>query len=516
MVVTGEKIESRNVAALLAVVFMILLVEFFVAQRVPYPHDSRGNDYHWDGTYYVKYARSIDTLLFAREIDSYSLTRILPSTVVHIGFSILGRIGLASYPPGNETIFRGFIVLNGIAILVATLAWGDIARRLALTRFHLILGAAAFFVNFCFLKYNSFHPLGTDVVAFSLSMMMISRYLAQATTSLFLLSLLGAFTWPTLLSMGAILLALPYRQSLEPATLDAMGPSRDASLQWLSRGLTITLSILAIAAATGVAYGSYDVGYRPGSPAVAALSIAIVGLYVGLASAPLLDALPDVRNLAVERQYYLRRAGIVVALLAIVGILFYLLASDKAPRNTLIDFATHSFREAIRLPGIFLVAHLVFFGPIIALAVLKWWEACAIARRLGPAFVVAVLLTAAVALMSESRQLMGNIAFVVIPVIAAVQIGGNERRLLAIFLLTALVLSRVWVVFDPDALIYSVREYQNYPWQHFFGAMGPKMTFHLYVVHLAGFIAVLFVFYFGMRAGPRRNTRKQTAMSLDR
>jgi hypothetical protein len=133
-----------------------------------------------------------------------------------------------------------------------------------------------------------------------------------------------------------------------------------------------------------------------------------------------------------------------------------------------------TFKEAVRLPGIFLVAHLAFFGPVAALAVLKWTAACGVARRLGPGFFAAVLVAAALTIMSESRQMMGNIAFIVIPVIAAVKVGARERLFLATFVLIALALSRVWVVFDVNELVYVVAEYFNYPWQWFFAAMGPK------------------------------------------
>jgi len=445
----------------------------------------------------------------AREIDSYSLTRIFPSILVHTGLRIVGtdfyavdQARLAGQRAGSDPFLFGFVILNGIAIVLATLAWIDIARRLALDRFQLFLGAVAFYVNFCFLKYNSFHPLGTDVVAFSLSMMMISRYLAQAWISLFLLSLCGAFTWPTLAFMGAILLALPpYRAAPGLATAHTMEESRDKAMQWLRWGLAIALAILAAVGAAyygdGVHHKLVDLVNQP----VAILSIAIVGLYIGFASAPLLAALSDVRNLVVERRRYLRHAAIAVALLASVAILFYLLASGEPVRSNFIWFVKGTFIESVRLPGIFLIAHFAFFGPTVALALLKWPAACAIARRLGPGFVVASLVSIPVALMSESRQLMGNLAFLIIPVIAAVETGATERRFFAIFLLISLALSRVWVVFDLDSLVYAVMEYLTYPWQWFFGAMGSKMSVNVYLVYVAAFFATLLFLYFKMRSG---------------
>ena len=506
MALTGKKIESRDIAALLSVLLVILVVEFFAAQRIMLPSDSRGRDYHWDGTYYMRYARSIDKMLFAREIDSYSLTRIFPSSLVHLGFRIVGKdfyaldqARMAGQRAGSEPILFGFVILNGIAIFLATLAWIDIARRMALDRFQLILGTVAFYVNFCFLKWNSFHPMGTDVTAFSLSMMMISRYLAQAPISLFFLSLCGAFTWPTLVFTGAILLALPpYRQLHTPAADAAVAGSHATALLWVSRGLALALAVLATVWAA-----QYGLRYTTWGRAGAALSFAIVGLYVCFASAPLLAALPDVRNIFVERRRYLVQAAIAAALLAVVGILFYLLASGKTARSSFMDFVRTTFIESVRLPGIFLIAHFAFFGPIVALVVLKWTAAGAIARRLGPGFIVAALVSVPVALMSESRQLMGNLAFFVIPVIAAVKVGTSERLFLVIFVLIALALSRVWVVFDLDALAYVVAEYRNYPWQWFFGAMGPRMTVNVYLVHVAAFFATLLLLYVVMRVGAR-------------
>jgi hypothetical protein len=115
MAMTGEKVRSRDIAALLSAIFLILVIEFVVSQRVPLPSDSRGRDYHWDGTYYRTYAISIDKMLFRREVDHYSLTRVFPSILVHIGLRSVGtdlnavnQARLAGERAGSEPILFGW------------------------------------------------------------------------------------------------------------------------------------------------------------------------------------------------------------------------------------------------------------------------------------------------------------------------------------------------------------------------------------------------------------------------
>jgi len=446
-----------DLAILLALATGVLVVDFFFAQRVPLD-----TGFHWDGTAYIHYARNID-VLWNRSLDAYSYGRVLPSALVHFGLRLAGQ------PLEPQSIVGGFVVLNGIAILLALTAWGGIARTLRLTRFQLGLGAAAFFVNFCFLKYNSYYPITTDVTAFAISLWMIRFYLAQRQVGLFIVSLLGAFAWPTFVLFGAILLALPApKQPLDE-------PTRKSH----DRVSTVVAAAAAMAACGYGAYVHYGVAYRhSGAPtfeAVAPLSLLMVGVYAVLASRPLLAAWPDLRRIGGERpRYALHASAAVLLVLAAYGLIHSLAAPGA--RNTPGAFAQATIANAIKAPGIFIVAHFAFFGPILALAIVKWRAAAAYARRLGPGFVVAMLLTAALAVGPESRQLMANIAFIIIPVVAVAGDFARQRLALAALAIAALALSRMWITLDPDTLVFAYDAYLKYPWQKFFGAIGYWMT----------------------------------------
>lgn len=492
--VPNDSVTSSDVLALFVVVIVALVLDFAFAQRVPL--DSR---FHWDGTYYLAYAKDIGPLLASKSIDEYSLSRIFPSALVHAGLRAT-KVGFAA-----ETILYGFAVLNGFAVLIAVAAWSWIARLLNLDRFQFVLGAASFFINFCFLKYNSFYPITTDVVAFTLSLLMILSYLRRAQVWLLVLSVLGAFSWPILLPVGVILLALPRDVSAkENASIDRLSQYTDR----LGVSSQVAAVLLGVAATLVAAFIYYGRGYvHPGAPIVdmvAPLSIAFVGLYSGFACVGLLPMSADIRAIVGRWREYLGPLLLATGLFLVIKFLFQFLASSQPGRNTFGEFLLATFSNAIKEPGVFLVAHFAFFGPVVVLALFKWIAACRVAQQFGPGYVAVTLISLGLAIGSESRQLMANVAFLIIPVIAATRLAGwRVPVFLGGFIFVGLVLSRIWIDLDVERLVFAYAAYLEYPWQWFFGAIGYWMTPQLYVIHLAAMMAAA-AFMGAMLRSPRR------------
>jgi hypothetical protein len=478
---------------------MALIADWLLAQRIPLD-----TGFHWDGTYYIDYVRNIGKLADG-SIDRYSYTRVLPSVLVHGWLRITGQ-GF-----DDRSILYGFVVLNAVMALCSLFAWSAIARVLSMSVWQLHFGAVALLINFCFLKYNSFYPIITDVTAFALSMGMIWAYLVRAPAGVAAGAALGAFTWPTLLLMGCLLLVLPrWRNDADPGRLASAINTSGPRHRWPQ--LMAAATGLAVMAA--LAYVHWGLAYRhsgaPTMEAFAWLSVLIVGGYVTLAVAPLLAGWSDVLRIWDDRARYLLGLALALVLYVSVQALIAGLAKPGA-RNSLSDFLLGTIATSMKSPGVFLIAHFVFFGPVIALAMLSWSRVCEIARELGPGFAASLALCLALGLGAESRQLMPNIAFVVIPTVAACAGGRRPWLSLGVVIAVSLALSRVWVVLDVSALVFKVDEYLKYPWQHFFGAVGYWMTPGLYVAHLLALVTTLaLLLALGLVPGQRLAKRPAT------
>lgn len=468
-------IDRQSLVPLFGLALLWLGGDWLLAQRVPLD-----TGFHWDGTYYIDYVRNIGKL-FDGSLDPYSLSRVLPSILVHLGLRLTGQ-GF-----DEAGILQGFVILNGAAVLVSLWAWFGIAVRLQLSTFRLYLGALAFFGNFCFLKYNSFYPITTDVTAFALSMLMIGSYLARSQAGLTAASVLGAFTWPTILPLGCLLIALP-RPREDAGGGTALAPAcRTPGGRWLPASIALALGLTV---AAGEIYTHLGLGYRhSGAPTVEALiwlSIPLAAIYVTAATAPLLRRgwtllVAVVGN---DWRWYARWAGLAVFVFLAVQALL-IVGTGAAARNSVQGFLLGMLASSIKAPGLFLIAHFVFFGPVIVLAIAHWQAACAVAQRLGPGFLAATLLTVVLALGAESRQLMPHIAFVTVAVVAAVGVPRRPLLAIAAFALVSVGLSRIWVVMDLEKLVFSADAYLAYPWQSYFGAIGYWMRFDLYLIHMA-------------------------------
>ncbi|MCZ7660904.1 MAG: hypothetical protein M5U07_25190 [Xanthobacteraceae bacterium] len=466
--------------AVLLIALAVMVLDLLVAQRVPLDHR-----FHWDGTYYLNYARAPFQIFWSRDIDPYSLSRIAPSLIVHL------LVRVSGLDLSNQSILLGFSILNFACILAAIGIFYQLCIRLELSSHQLLLGCAALFLNFCFLKYNSFYPITTDVCSFTVGLAMLSAYLVGSTGALVLLTITGAFVWPLLPLIGAILIALPSEAASGQPRRATISIEANAS-RLRTRLLLGTASGLAVVAAAS--YVHYVSGFRhPGTPPLdwlAPLSIVVAGAYIGACVTLLIDPAFEIRRLIDHLPFYARRIALAGVVLALAMLPLWLLAS-RPPRNNPALFLQALLDTSTRAPGIFLVAHFAFFGPIVALASCCFTPLCGTIRRWGPGMVAVALLTIILSLGAESRQMMANLAFIAVPAIAAWRTPRRPRLFLLLFCAIALATSRVWIILDLDRLEFTYESYLQYPWQWFFGAIGYWMTWDIYLIHLGGLLATL-------------------------
>ena len=135
------------------------------------------------------------------------------------------------------------------------------------------------------------------------------------------------------------------------------------------------------------------------------------------------------------------------------------LVLPQPPHVTYETFTDLTLFLGVQRPGAFIVAHAVFFGPIVIVMILLWSDISDVASRYGMALVGILGLALLMGLNSESRRAVA-FAPVLVPLtcVAAARLPWTTRRL-GMWLLLSLFCSRVWhtiVQFprlDGDALV---------------------------------------------------------------
>ncbi len=361
---------------------------------------------------------------FPRSVSAYRVWRVGPSLAVGAALKILGI-----NKPSTVAVVTLFRMLNLGACIAAVLTWFGIARTVRLGSLGAWFGFTALFLNFGVFRFPWIYPVLADTSAFAVTLLLVLAYLRHKRGAVLLLGLASGFIWQLTFYAALVMLILPADWAdEEKRAKPAPG--------WIVAGIGG-----GAAAIWALLLPAWNPSWKHGFPVAAAL----LGAYVLGAAAPLLRHLFTLR----PRQFVSRSIalGLIgsVTLVAATYYLHHLMASSRATDPSALDAITNWLATAIAVPGAFLVAHVVYFGPWLLLAVFLWPRVVRRGAGHGPAFAVLMFVTALIAVGSESRHLLPNMIFLALPATQAV----DEFRLrpvwLALFAAASVVWTRPWI-----------------------------------------------------------------------
>jgi hypothetical protein len=237
---------------------------------------------------------------------------------------------------------------------------------------------------------------------------------------------------------------------------------------------------------------------EPIRPAVR-LSVAVVLAYVFFGCRSLLDngALFNVRRWMSWSQF-----GTLVALAAMI-VLIKTAQAALTDRPGYMAFSVYMMVigiGSVAKPAVFLVAHVVYFGPWLLLTAMLWKPVCAQIHEYGLGVTLAVLIGVMHGLDSESRHAIYLIPMLVpFFVMATESLAWTRGTYIAIAAMSSFA-SEVWLTikgtFVDNAFLYPDQLY----WMHH----GPFISTETYVAHLAGAVvlgALLYIVCFQVQKG---------------
>jgi hypothetical protein len=357
----------------------------------------------WDGRTYAALARDLPGELRQTKLEE-RLQRILPSAVVWQSFRMLGI-----EPIENRDIIQAFRLLNAVCLAGCVIVWHFIGNGLQLGRAGRWFGFIALFVNFAFAKWTFFYPVLTDAPMYLVGFLLCLTFLRRSLLGMALVTLVGSFVSSTL-----NVWSLPLFFFLGSAPPRASGPQWD----WHVRRLTGSLVELCIA---GTLISYFGLGYRPFQTQTVFMLLPsnLLGcaVYLWWGYQPLVAWEPFVHPWRLWRSMSARGvvAWLTVNLLTKVICEWIQPGSSSATTKTVFEYVLVGgysiLVRAVVAPLIFLVTHVMFFGPVVLVLLLRWRSVCRRLGEQGPGLLLFTGLLVLLALDSESRHFYVAIPF---------------------------------------------------------------------------------------------------------
>lgn len=486
-------------AALVLGTLAVLTPLYCFTERITY-----GNGFGWDGKAYALWARNFVEEVLHKKPDQYYIQRIFPSALISAGLHLL------HIAPTDAHLIGAFVLLNLTMLGLCAWGWCLIADELRISLRGKLVGAVGLFVNAAVMKCSAYYPVLTDLTAYALGVWMLLCYLRGWSIGLYLLTLVGAFTWPSILYCGAALLLFGRTR---------LSPERPAP-DWI-RMLIAGGSAFVIVAASiflrGFGYPGF-LGHPGGMPLeqVIYLSVAIAALYWLLGSYILVDGEAFRGWRPWLRSVHPLGIGLALSLIALRWLQVHELSSQEGRLDLNWRLQWTVFTSMMK-PGVFFIAHVVYFGPIVLLAAFLWKPLCRLIRSDGVGLTLCALVLFAESVCSESRGMI-NLFPILVAYTAKLTDSLSWRTSDYVgFGLLSLAFSKVWLVINTEPFGPSSLQFPNQKLQM---NHGPWMSNSMYLVQGACVIACAIVFYVSLpmtvRAAPaEKEGRLEAALPAD-
>jgi hypothetical protein len=469
---TAAAVRGWRDAALVAVLLVVLVALQLFDEKIQI-RDGLGYD---GGDHYGRWAIDFPGRVLDRGLDSYYVQRCLPSAVVYYGLRLAGVVPLPA------SAIAGFAVLNVVCVIAAAVVWFLIANELRLSRPGRVLGFVALFGNYVVLKWSVYSPVMTDMPAYLSGLLMLLFFLKRRRLALAGVTLAAAFVWPTALVL--------------------VGPRPPAVL----------IGLLCAAVLAGVAFLALvryviDFGAEPPLYALLPVSAAVSVAYLAVALYPLLR----LQQLYLAG-YWVRRLLTWDALLAAAVFLAAKgiqagLSNGKASFD-LGHRLRFTLMTSVAKPGVFFLAAVVLYGPLVLAAALLWRPICRLVHAQGAGLTLAAVLGVLVALCSEERGVMNLYPMLVPFVIAAMDEARWPRAAYWLLGVLTVVSSKIWLPINSGPF---TADPATNPGQKYFLTHGPWMATPAYLLQGAAVVACALALFLVVRRSPEPGGEAVTA-----
>ncbi len=471
------------------IVIMLIIIGSFY--NIVGEHIAGGDGLGFDGLQYGSWAMHFNEIFEGKtKVLSFRARRILPSLIAHIFFKATNIVA------GPSDVVMFFQWYNLFLLAMAAIAWGNLADSFELDKKKKWLGAFGLFCNHAVLKYNLFYPVLTDTTAFCISIFMLWAFFLKRPFFLTFFMLLGVFSWPTIPFLGIALLIFPRRDS-QPEPFNSLSYLSFFGLVML---FSFTLLTFYLSESNELLLSPYTI-----------LSFGIVYCFLAVSYFVLLNN----KNFFQPKYFFssINYRGIILSggVLCFSAAIFSLISSNDEHavvmsmdlnRSTIkmaIDYFFSIFIHRSKRPAEFIIAHILYFGPLLIVSFCFYKKVFLQCQRFGYGFLFVSMITIFQLLMPLSREILAEYPVVVIATILACKDMDLTDNFMVFFASFSLLLSKVWMLFnlipDPSPEKGWIK---GFSFENYVSSTGWWMSDSMYLIQgaVVAFAFVFLVFYF--------------------
>ena len=480
------------------------IIHFFYGERV-----LAGNGSGWDGIQYAQWVSNFSLAnYFQHQLSAYYIQRIVPSILVHY---IILMLHLDRHY--NITIINTFIVFNNILILICIIGLFKLARFLHWSAEATLVAFICFVFNFFILRM-SYTPLSTDFAALTVGFLQIYTYIKRNVITLYFLSLIGAFIWPTLLFSGLFLILFEpvyFQRKIAVAASTIAPQGKKAAQSTLILLFIISCLILAFC------YCSYLImqalssqhafaekalhsipiiyqNYPRTSPIFWVISIFVVLLYLYYILLPVFKIFLQALNIAIKKPKFWIKFSICALTCLLIAVVIHQFSLHNIAEPSAVGFFA-AFVVAGAAPGKFIISYFTYFGLASVLFILLYpkMNLDKISSLCAPFF----LLLLVFGLQVHSR--FGTPYFPMIAIILGSYLSTIKIKpsFCVSYFFLAFLFSYAWLPLNwpGQALNPTVADLYHWPWQVFFATQGLWTTNISYCIELILFGVATYILF---------------------
>jgi hypothetical protein len=457
--------DRLPIALLLLAYAFVAVCAILLGERIPVK-----GGLGWDGEIYYFISKDFCELWRANMFDSYYIQRIVPSLAVKGMHWIAGtehsyELTGTYFGIMNLTCMLGGTVLLLLSLYKVPIRWKWMAAMFAL-------------VSFCSLKHAFYYPVLTDSMAFVLGAAMLWAHVRGQRPVLFVTALVGAFTFPSIILMAVPLLVL--RNDKEATYPVAM---TDRWLLFLLVTVVCALAAFSPALQGGMPFGTMQPNIYVALVALLLILFYILVLWIDLGILSRLKASLG----SIDRR------GLLLTILILAAVTVAGQLTKPSPFN-LLYFALHSVAYGLVHPGVSILAHVVYLGPMFLFLVIYWGRVKHFLGQLPLPLFWCVMFCFMLMVRSESRTLIAGWPFIIYTVVMALKDLPVSRWQQGTMLVIALLLSKAWWPINQGDMS---GDFLAFPMQRYYMHIGPWMSHEGYLINLAvvlcGAVAMLAV-----------------------
>ncbi|MBK8552550.1 MAG: hypothetical protein IPL53_16370 [Ignavibacteria bacterium] len=427
------------------------------------------NGLGFDGATYGTIIKDFYNLLLNDKLSPYQIQRILPLFLCDLILSMFG------FPKEDFYIIKFFQIYNLLLLIVCCLIWNKISEMYSFGLEYIWIGFVLAFVSFGIAEMTFYYPVLTDTTAFFLGFCLLYFHLKDNLTGKIIITILGAFTWPSFMYIGLLLIIFPVSAKLK------INFSNDGNVKPLNVYIALIVPlVLFIASIVNVKeYFSVKSFDNITTPVFSNFLYIDAVLNLILMTYLFYCLLPEgitYHNLTgliknVTRNLKIKNILICIFIFTAVYLVQKTLSSSQStdldPSFGRLIYAISVY--SVTKPLVYYVTAVTYFGPcfILLFLFMKYFRKHILEFGLG--FYFSFTITLILVFMSETRLIINFLPFILLVTVLFLKDINLNRYVLSLLCIFSFILSKVYIPMykiPEDNAIY--RDYFSFPNQFFF------------------------------------------------